>query len=430
MRSTFATAWLATLAAVGLAVPAIAPRVRAAPPAPLAPLAPGQHACPAVAGALALKPDLSGYGLRSTGDPPVLLSPTLVVYLQTARRPVPHVTAVVAATTAGASVWQHALAPTADPGGLAVLDGAVDVAVRTAGGAEVEALGAAGGAVRVRARLAWPEGGPAPALTPDGRSGLLASGSPADLPAALSGLGRAAPPVVDLGPNLAVRWRAARVGDLVALGAGVAVVARRLGPAGATVRLTGLSVATGRSLWTVDLAPGAAPATASFAVSEGILVWAFTASGGGAAGAIALGSGAALWQVPNTDAAWIAAAGAAVAGPSPWQPPVPVVARALRTGAVLWRGPAAAPVAAFGGRILAVTATTGPKWLWLSPPSDPRAANRASATIPAGAAGAAPLPPVAVYCGGGAGRAAVLVAPDRGADLWTVAVASAVRSGR
>ncbi len=404
-----------------LTVAALAPEraPAAASGAPLPALAPGHASCPAAAGPLAVRGDRSGYGVQSAAAPPVLLSPGLVAYLQSVRRPVPHVAALTVATTAGSVVWRSPLAPGALPGGLAALGGGLALAVRDRAGVEVEVLDAAHGTLRTSARIAWSSGGWAPALTADGRGGLIASGPTASLPAALSGLGTAAPPLVDLGPSLGVRWRVPGVGDLVAVGAGVAVAGRRAGAGGRLVRLTGVSVATGRALWARKLTLPAVPVTASFGVDRGILVWAATWPGGGQAMALALASGAALWRMPTAQADWIAAGGAAVAGPSPWQAPTALTARNLRTGAVLWRGPAATPVVSLNGRILALALDRAAlTWLWLTPPASK--GGVAAAAAPAGAAASAPLPPVAVYCDAGPGAGAVLLAPSRGGVLWAV----------
>jgi hypothetical protein len=420
-------ALLAALAALGGAA-GIAPAApvaeapgMAAPAPELGALAPGREACPGAVGPLTVAEDLSGFGVRSAGGPPILLSLSRLAYLQTKRRPVPHVAAVVASTTAGAVLWRDPVALTADPTALAAAGSLLDVALRAGAGVRLEALSPADGAVRIARSLDWPAAGPAPALTPDGRGGLIVSGPVSNLPAALSGLGVAATPVADLTASLAARWRDDGVGDLLALGGSVAITGVRQGTSASRVRLMALSLRTGGVLWTHTLVAAGPPATASFGVSEGVLVWALTWPGGGSAGAFALATGKALWRVPNTLADWIAAGGAAIAGPAPWQAPSALVARSLASGAVLWQGPAAAPVALLGGRLLTVSAAAAGSlgWLWLTPPVDRSPAARALAARPSQGAAPAPLPPVAVYCAS-AGTGATLLAPARPGLLWTV----------
>lgn len=427
MRQVRVAAWIAAIGAVSLATAGPGALASAPGPAVVASLPPGQHACPDALGALVLGADASGYGLRSAGGPPLLLSSGLFAYLQSARRPVPHVAALVAAQAdSGRVAWRVPLAAAASPTALAALAGNVAVALRAGLGVRVETFSPSG-ARDGAADLPWPAGALAPDLTSDGRGGLILSGPVVDLPAALGGLGPTVPPLVDVGPTLAVRWRAPGVGDLVALGGGIAVAGVRTGGAGRTVRLTALSIATGSVLWRRTLHLGGAPDTATFGVGRGALVAAFTWPGGGSVVATTLAHGHALWQAETDASAWVVGSGVAVGGPEPWQPPAPITARALAGGRTVWRGPAAAPVAVMGGRVLAVRATaSGPQWLWVTPPSAKQRA--ALGRTPSPASLPAPEPPVAVYCQG-PGSGAALLAPQRPGDLWRVAAAAAGAGG-
>ncbi len=213
------------------------------------------------------------------------------------------------------------------------------------------------------------------------------------------------------------------MGDVVAVAAGQAVAAVRTGAADDRVRLTDIDVADGRTLWSRTVALAGTPETASFAASRGVLVWSVTWVGGGLVGAIDLGDGQTLWQKASTLAGWIAVGPWAVGGPAVWQAPSALEAISLTSGTVAWRGPAATPVAALGGRVLAAAPSVGvagDAWLWLTPPTADGPNGRALTSAAGPSAGAAPTPPVSLYCGVGA-LGAMLVAEERGGDLWSVA---------
>jgi|GEM_PF-5910211 len=397
-------AWSASPAAAG-----------GAPAWPVAALPPGQAVCRVATGALRSEPDASGYAQRSVDTAPVWLSPDVLAYLQTARRPEPHVAALVAVRLDGRVLWRRALGPAADPSDVTAVGGALDVAVWAGPGrVRVERRSPGTGALEASVTLPWPAGGAAPQLLPDGDGGLLMAAAVSDRGAALDGLGAAPTPVWDLSAGLATRWHAVTAGAVVAVGGG-AVVAGYV--AGAAVRLSGLAAVGGRALWHAAVPLGGAPVGASFAVGGSTLVWAAVWRGGGMVQARPLAGGAPRWQAATDRTAWLAFDGLALGGLPPWGAPAPVDARGEATGArSAARWPEGDPLAALGARILIETppGTHGaPALVWVGPA--PGGAERATVATTAGPTGA---PPWYVAC---LPAGAVLVSPWAPGAVWTVA---------
>jgi hypothetical protein len=368
-------------------------------------------------GALAAGTAAWNWASRGGVAAPVLLSPDAVAYLQLARRPWPHVAALVAETREGRELWRLGLDAGANPSGLAVVGGRIALALRQGSGVRVELVAPGDGRVLAARTLALPMAGanPAPAPVADGTGGLALAVAAVDLPSALSGLGPAPASVWDLFPDLGVRWRATGVGAVLAVGRGTLVVGYRSAPD--TIALAGLASATGAVRWRARVVLAGAADTASFAVGRGVVVWSATwnglGNGGGEVGAFSLATGAPLWRAPTRLTTWIVADDAAVGGAAVWQSPTALEGRDLDTGRLLWRGGEGQPVAALGGRVL-VAAPPVPAWRWLAPPGvEGMAAPALSPPL-----AAAPPPPYDLYCGP---SGATLLAPWRGDGLWRVA---------
>jgi hypothetical protein len=404
---------LAALLAAAAALPA---PMRAAPSrgaaAAVAPLAPGQAACPQRGGLPRRQIDASGYGSASAPGAPLLVAGVgdvlAVAYLAAVRRPVPHVAAVAAVGADGRPLWRVPLPSAGQPTALAAVGGALALALLApGGGVDVQVRSAATGRLLAQRLLAWPGRPPAPSLTTDGTGGLLIATPAVDLPAALSGLGVGPSPMWDLGPDLRVRWRAAAVGDPVAVGDGAVVAAYRAGAAGRVLALTALAAVDGGVRWRLRLALPRAPSTAAFSLSAGVLAWDATWPGGGEEGAVSLADGRTLWRRPTAATLLAAGQGRVAAGGAPWSPPAPVAVRALGSGRAVGLRDAGdgLPVLWLAGGLLTLSpAGEGTSWRWV---------GAAGAAVRAGA----PLPPVYAYCAPGG---VYLLSPWQAAALWWI----------
>lgn len=350
-----------------------------------------------------------------TGPAPLLLPVGGAAYLLVARRPTPHVVALVSADATGRVRWHLSLPPPGAAASVAALGGDVVVAAgATAAAVTLVSVGAATGRPVAHRSVAWPTAQAAAAVMADGAGGLLLSGSTANLPVALSGLGYQPTPLVDLTAALSVRWQVPAAGDVVALGDGTVVSGVRDGALGQVIDLAAFDVTTGARRWQVALTPGFAPRTASFAVAGPDLVWAFTGPGGGGlAGAVALHDGLSLWQAPSRLPVWVGDGAAVVAGASPWQRPARLTVRNAATGRVLWQGGAGTPLAVLGGRLLAETpagpATPAHLSLWSVGSAHP-------VSTPVRTVAPAPPWPFSLYCGAGG---ATLWTPWQAGTLWS-----------
>lgn len=396
LHSVLAAALLPVFWAAG-SVPV---QVQAAAPTLTAPLPPGQTACPGTfPAAVQAVPDLSGYGGSGVENGPVSLGPAALVYLDTSRRPIPRVTALVARTLRGRTLWRLPLAPGADPTNVTALDGRLVLAVRQGADSLVEARSPGDGRIQGTVSLPWPAHTLAPLATALPRGDLLLSGSPLDLPDDLGGLGRGTSDAWLLGPGLRVLWHVSGIGRLLAVGPDTALFGRLEGAQGRTIDLTAIALRLGTILWTRSETLPAAPDLSGFSAppsAPGRFLWTVAWPGGARLSLLAAYTGRTVWSEPTRRTRWLAAGSLVLGGALPWQRPLGLEARDLATGRRIWTATKAAfPVAEIGSRVLVATAgptggsPTAPQLGWVTPGTNP------AITPTAVAAGA---PPYTLTC--------------------------------
>lgn len=393
------------LLAVGAAGPASALGEGAGP------IAPGAPVCAAATGPLRQVRESSGWAIRSLWSPPILLSSGAWAYLETARRPILHVAAVVAALPSGRVLWQKPIPFGWAATELAVLGGRLAMAISRGSQLRVWVLPPdSGGPVKIVSLPRLPRKAPAYAVLSDGSGGVVVAPSPADVPVFLSGLGGHDGPVFDLSPSVRLRWTLpSGFGAPVAAVPPTMVFARLSRGDRPALSLADVAAETGRVRWRWTLVLPALPVTAHFEAAGRVLLWAVTWRGGGRAGVIRTSTGQTVWQESARQTIWLSAGGEVFAGSPPWQLSSFLAVKSLVTGESLGRIPAGTPVAVLGGRLLLAPAGGETDWLWRGPD------GRTEAAAPAGRGDFAP--PYAVYCGL---AGAIVLSPWQPAWAWKV----------